>query len=263
MKLTRVFRMKRNFLISLLLFPVFMGLAVDGGDGGDGGDPGGDDGGDGGTQADDLAALFTAEEIEGKKASIEAGKAEEARRAALSDEERKAEDDAKAEEAKKVKGAPEAYEDFKIPEGMESAKDVLDELKPILKDELNLSQEKAQKLIDFYTGKVLPHFQAKGIEVWNADIEKRQNEIKNDKEIGGEKLKASTEAVNRVVNSFLKPEESEALKEYSARFGDSPVLIKLLARVGNAMKEDGIVIVGAGGQGGSKSIAERLYGSKD
>ena len=236
----------RKLLINILLFPVLFSF-MDVGDessGGEGGDQGGDQGGDGGGDESQ-----TPEQIE------------EGRRAALTDEERATEDQAKADEAKKNEGAPEAYEDFKVPEGMEASQELVDEFKPVLK-ELNLSQDKAQALIDFYTAKVLPGMQAKGLEVWNNELAQRQQAIEKDPEIGGEKLKATGETINRVANTFLKPEETAELMEYSKRFGDCPAFVKLLTRVGGAMKDDGVVLAGAGGESNAKTIAERLYDSK-
>lgn len=46
-------------------------------------------------------------------------------------------------------GAPEAYADFRVPEGYTLDKSVVDEASPIFK-ELNLSQDGAQKLVDLY-----------------------------------------------------------------------------------------------------------------
>lgn len=58
--------------------------------------------------------------------------------------------DGKKEETKS--GAPEKYEDFKVPEGFELDKDVATEATAIFK-ELGVSQEGAQKLVDFYIAK--------------------------------------------------------------------------------------------------------------
>lgn len=246
---TKLMGPMKKLLINILLFPVFFSFAVEGegSSGGEGGEQGGDEGAGGeGEEAQ------TPEEIEA---------AETGRRAALTDEERATEDQAKADEAKKNEGAPEAYEDFKVPEGMEASKELVDEFKPVLKD-LNLSQEKAQALIDFYTAKVLPGMQAKGLEVWNNELAQRQQAIEKDPEIGGEKLKATGETVNRVANTFLKPEETAELMEYSKRFGDCPAFVKLLTRVGSAMKDDGVIFGGAGGEGSAKTLAERLYDAK-
>lgn len=246
---TKLMGPMKKLLINILLFPVFFSFMVEGE---------GSSGGEGGEQGDDKG---TGGEGEGGQTPEKIEAAETDRRAALTDDERAAEDLAKSEAGKKADGAPEDYEDFKIPEGMEASKELVDEFKPVLKD-LNLSQEKAQALIDFYTAKVLPGMQAKGMEVWNNELAQRQQAIEKDPEIGGEKLKATGETVNRVANTFLKPEESAELMEYSKRFGDCPAFVKLLTRVGAAMKDDGVIMAGAGGESSSKTLAERLYDSK-
>ncbi|KKW38360.1 MAG: hypothetical protein UY85_C0034G0002 [Candidatus Peribacteria bacterium GW2011_GWB1_54_5] len=120
----------------------------------------------------------------------------------------------------------------------------------------------AQKLIDFYTQKVIPSFAARGVDVWNKDVQSRVDAITADKEIGGDNLAKTTETVNRVANTFLSAEESEELKSYSARFGDCPAFLKILTRVGAAMREDKVIIPGAGGDTGELSLADRLYGKK-
>jgi len=268
---TRLTKQIRRLITNLLLFPVLFSFAIEG----DplpptdppSGDPPANPPPSDPPPADDLAALFTPEEIQGKKEAIAQGKAEEERRAALSDDERAAEDLEKEKAAKESGGAPEAYEDFTIPAGLEAAKDLLEEFKPFLKTELNLSQDKAQKLVDFYTTKILPGMQAKGIaastEAWNEDLAQRVNDIKADKEIGGDKYETSTAEVNRVANTFLSPEESTELMEYFKRFGDCKPFLKLLVRTGSAMKEGSIVMSGTGGGGGEakKSHADRIFGN--
>jgi len=244
--------MMRRLLINILLFPVFLGFAVEG----DTATPPADDGvggGDGGTGDDN-------KDDQGAGGNTpDPAKAEEGRRAALSDEQRAAEDQAKADVDKAKEGAPDAYEDFKLPDGMEAAKELVDDFKPLLKDELNLSQDKAQKLIDFYTQKVIPGMKARGIEVWNNELAARTKEIETDKEIGGDKIKQTGEAVNRVANTFLKPEESQEMMDYFKRFGDCKPFLKLLTRVSAAMKEDGMKMGGAGGENAPKSLADRIF----
>lgn len=253
MRFTMLSRMMRRLLVNILLFPVFLGLAVEGGE------PAATDPPT--PPPSDPPADPPAEPSIDDDPAAQAA-AEEARRAALTDDERAAEDQAKAEADKKLEGAPEEYTDFKFPEKMEFDKAMMDEFKPLLKDQLNLSQDKAQELIDFYTQKVVPSFHAKGIAVWNADVEARQTAIANDKEIGGDKLKITTETVNRVVNSFLNAEESQELMQYSDRFGDCPAILKLWSRIGAAMGE-GKIVTGGAGDSPDKSLADRMFGKSE
>jgi len=50
---------------------------------------------------------------------------------------------------KDAAGAPEKYADFKVPDGYELDKAVAEKISPMFK-EMNLSQDQAQKLVDFY-----------------------------------------------------------------------------------------------------------------
>jgi hypothetical protein len=61
-----------------------------------------------------------------------------------------AEDPAEDKPAEPAPGAPEAYADFKLPEGATLDPAVIAEATPILK-ELNITQEGAQKLVDFFS----------------------------------------------------------------------------------------------------------------
>lgn len=58
--------------------------------------------------------------------------------------------EAKTETKTEAKGAPEKYEDFKVPDGFELDPKVKAEIEPLFKG-LGLSQEGAQSLVDFYT----------------------------------------------------------------------------------------------------------------
>jgi hypothetical protein len=125
-------------------------ITTEGGDNGGGNnDSGGDDsggtdgdnGGDGG--GDDLSALFTPEEIEGKKASIAEIKAEEDRRAALTDEERTAEDEEAAATAK-LNEVPDTYE-FTVPDGMTIETEIMSDLQTFA-TENKLTSAEAQKI---------------------------------------------------------------------------------------------------------------------
>lgn len=141
-------------------------------------------------------------------------------------------------------GVPESYSDFSVMEGMELDLSAMEEFKPLAK-ELNLSQENAQRLVDL-AGKMVSKQTEKFQQAFNDDVTARHEAIKTDKEIGGDKLKASTESVNRVLGSLLSQEEkTDLIENYFGRYGDHPVMFKLLARVAGKMSEDTFVSGGA------------------
>jgi len=224
------------------------GAGGDPGAGGEGGGGGGDAGGGGGGE-DDLSKLFTPELIEARKQELAATKAEEARRAGLTDEQREEEDRLKAEEAAK-QGVPEKYE-LKFPEGVEITAELLEEFTPLAK-ELGLNNEQAQKLADFEAKLVQRRYES-----YNQMTQEWVATAKKDKEYGGDKWEASVETAQRALNTFGTPELKTALNQY--KLGNHPELIRLMVRIGNNMKEDGMVL--PGGQGAEKGdIATRLYG---
>lgn len=222
----------RRLIVGALLLLAGMGLAVPGesGAGGEGGDQG--TGGDQGA--------------EGAEGGKEGGGAEGG--ADPDPEELAAAED--------QEGAPEDYSDFYFPGNMALDPKLLAEFKPLLK-ECNLSQEKAQQLVDCYTGKMVPAWAAKGQAVWQADLDKRAGEIVSDKEIGGEKLTATKEAVNRVTNTFLNAEESRELTEYSARFGDCRAFLKILTRISGVTSAE---IITPRHTGKDVSLGDRVFG---
>jgi len=256
------------WLRRILLFPLFliMGVEGDAGDGaaaGGGSIPGDEAGGDESGSVN-LQELFSPEEITAKQESVKAAKAEEARRAALTREQRD-EEDAKAKAQKEAEeksnaGAPETYAEFARPEGMENIElnpAAVDALKPIAK-ELNLSQDRAQMLFARLLTDVYPKMEAQRLEAWGNLTRGWAETAKADKEIGGDKWDANVTVAQRALNTFGTPELKEALNQYG--LGNHPEMIRLMVRMGNAMREDTIVLPGSQGGAVKKSTAEVLYG---
>lgn len=179
-------------------------------------------------------------------------------------------DDAKPEDTKKPEGegkeadgkdkptgAPEAYEDFTLPEGMEMDAAVLGEFKNLAK-ELNIPQAKAQQLIDFQT-----QLATKQAEEYQAAVVKQSQEwaasIKNDPEIGGENYEKSVASAIKVIQSFGDPALTELLTQ--SGLGNHPALFKFCHRISSAISEDKFVLPGSQANTGRKSNEEVFYGS--
>ncbi|WP_219096563.1 hypothetical protein [Pseudomonas sp. UMAB-40] len=154
----------------------------------------------------------------------------------------KPEDGKPKDEGKKdePQGAPEAYTDFKLPEGMDMDAEVLGEFKGLAK-ELNISQEKAQQLIDFQT-----KLATKQAEEYQAAVTKQKEDwaaaVKNDPELGGEKYEKSVESAVKVIQAF----GDEGLKNLlnTTGLGNNPALFKFCHRVSQAISEDKFVLPG-------------------
>lgn len=161
-------------------------------------------------------------------------------------------DKAKEPEKKDEKPVvPEKYE-FKAPEGVEQLDpQALAVFEPIAK-ELGLSQEQAQKLVDIY-----PQIQQQQAEAWSKQVTDWGDQVKADKEIGGDKLTASVGQAQKALDQFGTP----ALREYleSSGLGNHPELVRAFAKVGKMMSEDKIIMPN---QGGQRSAADVLYGNK-
>lgn len=149
-----------------------------------------------------------------------------------------------ADAAAKLKAetsAPEAYEDFTLPEGMEMDADVLDGFKNLAK-ELNIPQAKAQQLIDFQTqlaNKQAEQYQAaaaKQAQDWAASI-------KSDPEVGGENYDKSVASAIKVIQSFGDPALTELLN--TSGLGNHPALFKFCHRISAAISEDKFVLPGS------------------
>ena len=166
---------------------------------------------------------------------------------------------AKTEADAKLTGAPEAYEDFKLPEGMEMDADVLGEFKGLAK-ELNIPQDKAQKLIDFQT-----QLASKQAEQYQAAVTKQAQDwaasIKNDPEVGGENYDKSVESAIKVIQSFGDPALTELLN--TSGLGNHPALFKFCHRISAAISEDKFVLPGSQTTTGRKSNEEVFYGNSN
>ncbi|WP_339451554.1 hypothetical protein [Pseudomonas sp. JAI120] len=149
-----------------------------------------------------------------------------------------------ADAAAKLRGetsAPESYEDFKLPDGMEMDADVLGEFKGLAK-ELNIPQAKAQKLIDFQT-----QLATKQAEQQQAAVTKQAQDwaasIKNDPELGGENYDKNVASAIKVIQSFGDPALTELLNQ--SGLGNHPALFKFCHRISSAISEDKFVMPGS------------------
>ena len=147
----------------------------------------------------------------------------------------------KEADAAKPTGAPEAYTDFTLPEGMEMDVEVLGAFKNLAK-ELNIPQAKAQQLIDFQT-----QLATKQAEEYQAAVVKQSQEwaasIKNDPEIGGENYEKNVESAIKVIQSFGDPALTELLNQ--SGLGNHPALFKFCHRISAAISEDKFVLPGS------------------
>ncbi len=141
--------------------------------------------------------------------------------------------------------APEEYSEFSVPEGTTLDEQTGTEFKVIAK-ELDLTQEQAQKLLDFGGDKLRAQIEAP-YKLWAETQAKWQAEVKADPEIGGTKYEQSIKDAAQVFapgesNPFVKSDaEAKALREAlnMTGAGNNPAIVKLFVKMGAMLKEPG------------------------
>lgn len=163
---------------------------------------------------------------------------------------------AEQQEAKPASEVPEKYE-LNPGEGKEFDSEFLQVYEETAR-ELELSNEKAQKIID-KLGPVLERRQAERIEAVRNEWAEQS---KVDKEFGGEKLAENLAVAKQALDKFGTPELKELINK--SGFGNHPELIRFFYRAGKATTPD-TVVTGREAQGktGPKNFgdfASALYG---
>lgn len=123
---------------------------------------------------------------------------------------------------------------LKFPEGFDSSDPLLNEFTEIAKS-VNMKTEDAQKFVGLYEKSVQGFVQAQQ-DAWSQTLRGWENEIKSDKDIGGEKLtKEVLPAIAKVVDEFGGPEVRKALDITGA--GSHPALVRMFYRLATALGE--------------------------
>lgn len=127
---------------------------------------------------------------------------------------------------------PETY-DLKMPDGVELDKAAADEFTAIAK-ELKLDQASAQKVADI--GAKMAQRQA---EAHTKLVETWVEQVKSDKEFGGDKLQENLAVAKKALDTFGTPELRDVLN--STGLGNHPEVIRAFYKAGKAISEDRFV----------------------
>lgn len=138
---------------------------------------------------------------------------------------------------KTAEKAPEKYESFTLPEGLELNPELLGKFEELAKG-YNLTQDKAQGLVDM-ASQLVADVQKKQAEQWDKIRDQWVKDIKEDKEFGGAKFGETMERANRTVRSFFSDVFVKFIQDTG--YGDNPELIKGLAKIDKALSEDKVV----------------------
>lgn len=138
---------------------------------------------------------------------------------------------AKPKEEAKPQGAPDKYEGFKLPEGIEIKADVLEKFSATAK-ELNLSQENAQKLIDMQAQNVKAEVDAR-LAAFNAEVQTWETKSR---EVFGAEWQKEFGIASKAVERFGTPELRKLLNDTG--LGNHPEWIRFANKAGKMIAED-------------------------
>lgn len=144
-------------------------------------------------------------------------------------------------------GAPEKYDDFVLPEGVEFDAEKLVAFQDKAKA-MNLSQKGAQELVDMHLhtlNSIAEHQQ----EQWAETRREWRNATKADTEIGGVKLKANLGYVRNALNAFGNDSFISLMDNFG--LGDHVEIVRFLTKVGKAVSEEGLQ---AGGDASGRGV---------
>lgn len=148
---------------------------------------------------------------------------------------------------------PAEYADFTAPDGLSMDSEVMGNFKSLAKD-LNLSQEKAQKVADLGT-RLVQKTQEAQQQALQAEVAEWATASQNDKEFGGDKLQENLGSAKAALEQFGSPELKTMLN--TSGLGNHPEVIRLLYRVSKAVSEDKL-LTGKAPQG-EKGLAQKMY----
>lgn len=158
-------------------------------------------------------------------------------------------DGANGEQGKEGEQAAETYE-YQMPEGMALDKSAADALTAFAKEQ-GIKPAEAQKLAAIGAQMVQRQQEAHAqtVSTW---IE----QVKTDKEIGGDKFDASLATSRVAMETFGTPELKDVLN--ATGLGNHPAIVKFFYQVGKRVSQDEHVS-GKGGPSGEKDVAKIMF----
>lgn len=152
------------------------------------------------------------------------------------------------------------YTEFKLPEGIQVDKKVMDTFIPLAKS-LNLNQEQAQALVTLQ-GEFMASQHKATVDAWNGMNDNWVKQSQEHKEFGGLQFDANNKLARKVIETFVPKEELKELDDalMMTGMGNHPILRSLLIRVGKRMGSATMVQSGqSGGNEGPRSLEKRMF----
>lgn len=132
-------------------------------------------------------------------------------------------------------GAPESYADFSTPEGVAAMDDDVLTTFATTAKELQLSQDKAQSLINA----VAPKMQARQQEAFKVQVQTWAEEVASDPEIGGENLDQSVSLARKAYQMGASPALQGLLQK--SGLDVHPEMVRMFRYFGGRISEDKVV----------------------
>lgn len=158
---------------------------------------------------------------------------------------------------------PDAYE-LKATTGDAIDTALLEVATPIFK-ELGLTNDQAQKITTLYEGSILPgvaqQVQGDTLKLLGLDgIGQWTDQTKADATIGGAKMEETLAMAAKGRDQFATPELRAFLE--TSRIGNHPEMVRLFAKVGQAISEGSFEQGGLGGSEGPRAAHQVFYGEE-
>jgi len=149
---------------------------------------------------------------------------------------------------------PGEYADFTLPEGIQLDESLMTEALPVFK-ELGLTQDAAQKLVDFHAARVQADAQNQ-VDAFNQLKTDWREQSVNDKEFGGDAFAENVKLAQAAVNKFGTPELKQLMEDYGV--GNHPEMLRFMVKVGKLTAED---VPGSTGTAGAekKDVVSMMY----
>jgi len=165
--------------------------------------------------------------------------------------------DPTAEEAAADESPP-GYEAFTLPDGMTLDPAALEAAQALF-GEAKLSQEQAQKFVDFALGRELAA-QHRSLQAFQDLQERWVEEVKADPAIGGARLGSALAQAARAIDRLGGSELRQALDLTGA--GNHPAVVRAFVALGRLMAEDRFAPGGNARPAPPRTPAETIYGGR-
>lgn len=163
------------------------------------------------------------------------------------------------ETSQTVEGAPESYESFTMPEGVQMNDELLGEFSQLAKD-ANLPQDKAQSMVEL-GAKMAKGFESKAQESLENLKTEFADSLAKDPDLGGENMDANLAVAQRAINAYGSKDLNDMLVE--SGLNKHPELVRFFHAVGKTIAEDTNVDGSVQTTSSGKSLAERMYGESN